>query len=70
MNVTLIHPSGETEFDIPENRLELVRMLLMELATGAQNIPIEKACMAADLRLPAIWAWERLGVIPTVKKGW
>ena len=39
MNVKIIYPTGETEFDIPEEKLELVRALLLELATGAQNTP-------------------------------
>jgi len=39
MNVKITTPKYETEFDVPEKTLELVRMLLMELATGAQNTP-------------------------------
>ncbi len=46
MNVTLKHPSGETEFDIPEKGLELIRKLLMFMSTAAQNTPIdEKDCV-------------------------
>ncbi len=39
MNVTLKHPAGSTEFDIPEENLKLVRTFLMELTTRAQNEP-------------------------------
>ena len=39
MNVKITTPEAETEFIIPEKKLELVRALLMELCTGAQNSP-------------------------------
>lgn len=39
MNVRITASAYETEFDIPEKKLELVRALLMELATAAQNAP-------------------------------
>lgn len=42
MNVKITYPTGSTEFDIPESKLELVRMLLFELATGAQGGPVTK----------------------------
>ncbi|KKN34498.1 hypothetical protein LCGC14_0792930 [marine sediment metagenome] len=39
MNVKITTFKYETEFDVPEKKLELVRALLMELAAGAQNTP-------------------------------
>ena len=39
MNVKITALRSETEFDVPEKKLELVRALLHELATAAQNTP-------------------------------
>ncbi len=40
MNVKIATSKYEMEFDVPEESLELVRALLHELATGAQNTPL------------------------------
>ena len=39
MNVKITTSKYEMEFDVPEKKLELVRALLFEVATGAQNSP-------------------------------
>lgn len=39
MNVKITTLKAETEFAIPEGKLELVRMLLWGLCTGVQNSP-------------------------------
>lgn len=39
MNVKITTSESEMEFDVPEKKLELVRALLHEVATGAQNTP-------------------------------
>ena len=39
MNVKITTSTYEMEFDVPEKKLELVRALLHEVATGAQNTP-------------------------------
>ncbi len=39
MNVKITTKKYETEFDVPEKQLELVKALLLEVATGAQNTP-------------------------------
>ena len=39
MNVKITTPTYETEFDVPEKKLELVKMLLFEVAAGAKNTP-------------------------------
>ncbi len=41
MNVKITTPKNETEFDVPEEKLELVKALLFELAAGAKNTPKE-----------------------------
>ncbi len=43
MNVRITTSEGETEFDVPEKKLGLVRALLHELAAAAQNTPHEKS---------------------------
>lgn len=40
MNVKITTYESEMEFDIPEKKLELVRALLYEVATGVQNTPL------------------------------
>jgi hypothetical protein len=42
MKVKIIYPTGETEFDIPDSKEELVRALLWELATGASSGPLRE----------------------------
>ncbi|KKL09069.1 hypothetical protein LCGC14_2569520, partial [marine sediment metagenome] len=37
MNVKITTFEYETEFDVPEKKLELVRALLFEISTAAQN---------------------------------
>ena len=39
MNVKITTSEYEMEFDVPEKKLELVRMLLFQLAAGAKNTP-------------------------------
>jgi hypothetical protein len=39
MNIKINTSKYETEFDVPEKKLELVRALLFEVATGAKNTP-------------------------------
>ncbi len=39
MNVKITTPESEMEFDVPEKKLELIRAVLFEVATGAKNTP-------------------------------
>ena len=39
MKVKVTTPESKMEFDVPEKKLELLRALLFEISTAAQNTP-------------------------------